>query len=109
MGLDVEIKFKLKGKGNAPTPVLSEEEHILVRDDGTGYISTFSRYYEVGYERGPWGHICGILMYLLQHENVETVWYGSDSDDVLPVCTIERVLKLSEHYMRNGHRPYERA
>jgi hypothetical protein len=111
MGLDVRIKFKLKNAhGDIASPDLDPDESVVRLQGGeVCSISTYARYYGFNYERGPWGRLCGILMYLLQHENVETVWYGNDCEDEIAVCTIDTVLEISKHYMTNGHRPYFRA
>lgn len=108
MGLDVVIGFKTKQEGNVPDIPMDSADEFKVIDAGNGVysISTYARFYGIGYERGPWPFICGILMYLLQHENVETVWYQSDCDETDRICTIDDVLKISRHYMENGERPY---
>lgn len=117
MGLDTTIYFRAKpdfrddaletylpsGFTVRPIPDYCQDEC----PEATHELDTPHRYYGEGYERGPWPHIGAALMVLFATESVERVWYGSDCSgpgEIKP----EDVLKVSAHYMANGHRPYRR-
>lgn len=115
MGIDVEIYFESLD-GQHPTDYISSENWNVVeaadyeRDSGaTHCISTYARYYGEHYERGPWQQICGVLMGLFASTNVGRVWYFGDCsggpEENHPIG-IEDVLRISQHYMLNGERPY---
>lgn len=117
MGLDAQIFFRLKDGHQAPKfpPIFGFTWKVAPADPdlsppgSTHKIHTLCRYYGPGYERGLWPALCAILMLLHADESIERVWYGDDGDDecALPECPPERVLELSAHYMKHGHRPYE--
>ena len=114
MGIDVEIYFTAEGGPSeldipsgfgsvVPTP-----DYIKEETGATHCISTLCRYYGIGYERGNWPQICGILMSLFASPEVKKIWYFGDCFD-LENCTpitIEEILTISYHYMLNGGRPY---
>lgn len=114
MGIDVNIYFA-STDGNEPTDLYLPEsigniEPYTGAGDATHEVNSLSRYYGIGYERGPWVQICGVLMSLFASTNVSKVWYCGDGypDEHHPV-TIDDVLKISRHYMENGERPYRAA
>ena len=112
MGADVEIYFRTT---DGEDPILDRSvpngleivKYTAPRAGGpTHFISTLTRYYGIGYERGPWVYICALLMMLHACETVDKVWYNSDYSEERHECTPEEVLKISAHYMKNGERPY---
>ena len=66
------------------------------------------RYYGIGYERGPWPIIAGVLMSLFASPNISRVWYFGDISDIenSEPITREEVARISMHYMKHGERPY---
>lgn len=114
MGIDVEIYCELS-EGTEPTDLVLPGDFSLQeateyeREFGmTHKVWTGARYYGQHYERGPWPYICAVLMSLFASTNVKRVWYFGDNrdmDGVEPI-TREDVLRISEHYMRHGERPY---
>ena len=118
MGLDAQIFFRVRnGAEFLPNPFGPDGRIVPVDpkypesypEGATHELATDFRYYSDGYERGNWRLLGGMLMYLHSREEVEKVWYGSDcgDDSQTPECPPERVLELSAHYMKHGHRPYE--
>lgn len=116
MGIDVEIYYE-STNGLEPVDLILPEGWSIrpvcdyEREFGaTHSLNNLLRYYGFGYERGPWGIICGVLMQLFASPNVNRVWYFGDCsnlEDVHPI-EIEDVLEISRHYMLNGERPYHR-
>lgn len=114
MGIDCEIAFELKDPNKGLEDLSIDQMGRDFRiEEGSSYVPgahysvyTLSRYYGPGYERGPGHAICAVLMQLLAHENVKTVWYGGDGSDTIPPIDEEGVLDLARHYMTFGHRPY---
>ncbi len=113
MGIDVEIYFESEGE---PTDLrilcdgYAEDCDDYERRFGpTHRISSCTRYYGPGYERGPWAEICGTLMSLFASTNVKRVWYFGDCVDIdgAEPITIDGVLEISRHYMMFGQRPYQ--
>lgn len=74
--------------------------------DATHELDTCARFYGEGYERGPWPDISAALMILFASDGVERVWYGGDCTDQIAETKPEDVLRISAHFMANGHRPY---
>lgn len=127
MGCDAEIYFRAKEGAKVfvdlPKDRLTPTKIVRIGDkDDFGYeiegplgathvVQNDYCFYGPGYERGPWPSICAILMQLLMSSDVEVVWYDGDSTPIekMKPLEINRVLKISEHYMRNGHEPYEEA
>ena len=117
MGLDAEIFFRCKTaeEPRLEDPLLPGFEIRPIsewsKDDvpeATHEVDCgCSRYYGPHYERGPWPRIAATLMELLASEDVEKVWYGSDSGPALEMDA-EAVNEISSHYMKNGQRPYRR-
>lgn len=57
------------------------------------------RYYDDGYERGPWPLLAGVLMALLANPHIHAVWYGGDH--VTPGrFSRDRLVELTDHYLR---------
>jgi hypothetical protein len=115
MGVDVEMYVEVSD-GVEPSDIWLPEGWTIhdatdrEREAGaTHSIGSTSRYYGVGYERGHWPTICGVLMSLFASTNVKRVWYFGDHSclekGTKPV-TPEDVLAISCHYMANGDRPY---
>ena len=63
------------------------------------------RYYNVGYERGPWLLLSEMIMELLNSEAEEKVWYGS-GDFEPPEITKQEVDVISKHFLKHGNQPY---
>jgi hypothetical protein len=119
MGVDVEM-FVETTDGAEPTDLWLPDDgwklHDATEDErkagATHSIGTYSRLYSFGYERGHWPTIGGVLMSLFASTNVKRVWYFGDHtylDEGVPEFTRADLIKLSEHYMQNGERPYRSA
>lgn len=120
MGLDATIYFEKTGEleferdfpAGYSLYELNDGQRDDAADDGadgaTHGIDTLDRYYGIGYERGPWPAICGVLMLLHACRGVGRVWYGGDGGHV-PLCPPEEVLRISAHFMEHGERPYRSA
>jgi len=120
MGQDVVIYFKIKDQrkpilewdflpGDYEIQDLSEDDDgykITPWEDATHRVDTNSRFYGIGYERGSWHEICGVLMLILSSKNVEKVWYGSDAEISKEVFTVNDLLDLCKYYIKHGNRPY---
>lgn len=118
MGVDVEMYVETSDGAEPADLWLPEgwtihEPRSWERDAGaTHSIGTLCRYYGIGYERGPWPMIGGVLMSLFASPNVKRVWYFGDHsslDEGMPPMTREEVSLISEHYMLHGERPYRDA
>ena len=116
MGLDVRILFQTVGEDVDFSELACCPDftvHELSPDDwkkddypdATHELECGFRYYDIGYERGPWPKICAALMALQSIPEIEQVWYGSDCGNPYE-CPPERILETSKHYMEVGHRPY---
>lgn len=116
MGIDAEIHFELDSL-DEPTDLWLPSECQLLNfchftlSEATHTVDNGFRYYGIGYERGPWPKICGILMSLFASKNVKRVWYFGDNlpcltDNNINPITVEDVLEISRHYMTYGERPY---
>lgn len=115
MGLDAVIYFRAaqgldqedletylpSGFDMGPAPEHCAEEY----PDATHKLDCVCRYYGDGYERGPWPHIAAALMVLFASRGVERVWYGNDGAGPWEIKPGD-ILRLSEHYMSVGCRPY---
>lgn len=115
MGVDTQIYCRIRSgmdTPNAPSgaslvPISKPwDEDALWPEGATHEVRTMDRFYAEGYERGCWPHIAAVLMELISHLSVETVWYGGDSDAVTPKIDEERVVELCRHWMRHRDRPY---
>lgn len=115
MGIDVEIYFEADGD---PTDLrILCDGDVKPTDEWerklgpTHKISSLSRYYGPGYERGSWSEICGTLMSLFASPNVKRVWYFGDCIDLESAepITPDGVLDICRHYMANGKRPYRQG
>lgn len=118
MGIDIDIYYE-SSDGAEPTDLMlppafgkiEPAEYEEARNAGaTHRIYTLVRWYGIGYERGYWPQICGVLMGLMASANVKRVWYFGDSqsiEDAEPL-SIKKILALSEYYMLNGERPYRK-
>lgn len=108
MGIDVEIAIRAKPGSEPPSPrwidgTVSESTYL---DGYTHELSSCTRYYGIGYERGPWPDIAAYLLELLADPNVEAVGYGGDSSDHRETVTLEWLTQMNLHYIDNRERPY---
>jgi hypothetical protein len=111
MGLDASICFEQIGeldfeRGFPPGISIrkltrSEKEEYAF---ATHIVSGLDRYYGEGYERGNWPEICWVLMLLHACPGVGEVWYGEPGG--ISRFGIKDVLRISEHFMLYGERPY---
>lgn len=69
-------------------------------------VSTLSRYYGEGYERGHWPIISGVMRWLRARLPQATIWYGGDSGGTLAVFTEADDSKMWAHFIAVGHDPY---
>lgn len=115
MGIDATVLFRMARADLEPDledflpsewEVIPVSRYLLeyLEIDATHEVDSLRRYYGIGYERGPWPEICGVLMALHATKGVEMVWYGGDQS--VYECPVEAVLEISRHYMQHGHRPY---
>lgn len=71
-------------------------------------ISTTSRYYGPGYERGDWSFLRSIIEWMLMNmPEGSTVYYGGDSDEQYLV-TIDLMKEIDDHFFKVGCEPYRR-
>lgn len=129
MGLDVMMGVSLRYRESAP--VLNErfrnshdrddviaEEDLIIGDapdtwgeihmaHGAAFeVSTgLSRYYGIGYERGPILKIITQLEWLRAQPEVLNVWYSSDSREEPRLWTQKDSEKLLWHFFKVGHSP----
>lgn len=112
MGVDAEIWIETDGEPEdlwAPEGFYLQEAGEYEKQLGyTHEVWSGARYYGIGYERGPWPVICGVLMSLLASPNVKRVLYFGDNRDMEGVeqLTAEEVIRISAHYMKHGERPH---
>lgn len=121
MGVDVEIYIRLKDGADIPSnDSYVEGQFTMAGDDDwwsedfpfvNANLSSMTRYYGVGYERGPWPQISSLLLSLLANPDVEAVYYIGDhsephEDDVF---TLEALEELNKYYVKNRHEPYRSA
>lgn len=108
MGIDVEIVMRAK-PGHTPHDPAHIHGTVSESDYIPGYtheLSSCTRYYGVGYERGPWPNIAAYLLELMADQNIEAVGYGGDSSDYREPVTLEWLTKMNLHYIDNEERPY---
>lgn len=112
MGADIEIYCRSAGD---PPECNIDGEWEAVRDDdddtpkgATHRLSSITRYYGPGYERGPWPVICGDLLRTMSDPDVETVWYGNDYG-AMDEITFEIWSEFSAHYLNHRHEPSRSA
>lgn len=117
MGMNAEIYFEMLVDGDfediLPGCFEVNEIEDWIKEDHPGAtheleLTGYNRYYGDGYEGGHWPTICAALMILHASEGVGRVWYGGDSDCVMPEVKPEDIAETSLHYMEHGHRPYRR-
>lgn len=114
MGIDVMIGIKVRNGAEPPANGsrvegdFSTEDWIEDVPFCTHVLSSPTRYYGPGDERGPWPDISGLLLFLLMHPDVESVWYCGDNADFVEddPFTLERLGEINRHYVENGHEPY---
>jgi hypothetical protein len=59
------------------------------------------RFYDIGYERGPWPVMCAVLMDLLKDRRIKTVWYGGDSSsDGAHKIDALYLIQMTAHFLR---------
>lgn len=126
MGVDIEIRIGLKkipktkiiNKLNWMLKDCSPIEGIVKLSDGDDIeeperfkiiyeISSLTRYYGEGYERGPFIYIYGFIHFLIFYfkEYDLTIFYGGDCSDY--ISEIKDGLKsIMEHFVKNGNSPY---
>ena len=108
MGIDVEIVMRVK-PGHTPHDPAHIDGTVSESDYIPGYtheLSSCTRYYGPGYERGPWPQISAYLLELLADPNIEAVGYGSDSSDYREPVNLEWLTQMNLHYIDNEERPY---
>lgn len=108
MGIDVEIVIRAK-PGYTPPEPSHIDGRVSERSYNDGYtheVSSMTRYYGPGYERGPWPSIAAYLLELLADPNVEAVGYGGDNSDHMEPVTLEWLTQMNLHYIDNCERPY---
>jgi hypothetical protein len=117
MGVDVQILIRRKAGSGLPdndsrvegyfAPLEGwEVEDYPFADAG---LSSMTRYYGGGYERGPWPDICARLLNLMAHPGVEGVWYFGDNRggyEEYDRVTLGKLGEMNAHYVANGHEPY---
>jgi hypothetical protein len=108
MGIDLRIVVRAKAGYSPPSP-----ERVGGQFCESGYfagytheLSSLTRYYGPGYERGPWPDIAATLLELLADENIEDVGYGGDSDEYVEPVTLAWLTQMNLHYIDNADRPY---
>jgi len=110
MGLDACFYVKTKD-GEEPNCTnwiegASVSKSCYIPECATHSIDSYWRYYGKGYERGDWPKISGLILCLMEAENVDSVWYCSDSEDPEKPFTLHDLNDLNNHYVSNGNRPY---
>lgn len=112
MGIDACIYFKTR-TGEVPklydelpsgTTIIEAQE--WAQEGSTHEVAQPWRYYGPEYERGPWPKIAAVLLTLMASEDVETVWYYGDCEDLDDPFTLSRLEQYNKHYVENGTRPY---
>ena len=69
-------------------------------------VNLFCRFYDIGYERGPWPELAGVIEWLRRQLIVSRIFYGGDCDDVLKEVTPDTIEATWAHFARNGTLPY---
>lgn len=126
MGIDIEIAIGLKNK---PDEAFINRMKNLLKDcspiEGNLYIctdevedierfstvygiSSISRYYGEGYERGPFLSLYGLLIFLRKafKEYEPTIFYGGDCNDSIPEFRESDLDLLMDHFIKVGSSPY---
>jgi hypothetical protein len=110
MGVDARIYFEDLDNGKEPPYLSQRVAPAEFGPEGATHevVMGGPRLYDIGYERGHWPELCGVLMELHASERVGRVWYDGDACDgeSLRLCDPARVLAISAHYMQHGTRPY---
>lgn len=121
MGIDVGIAIKVREGGDLPSNygiVEGDFEYLSQQDDdwrsdelpfANAELSSMTRYYGVGYERGPWPDIAALLLQLLINPDIEGVWYYGDhtsAHEQYHFVTVDTINKMNRHYVSVGHEPY---
>ncbi len=105
MGIDCEILFKsdVIPRGlNIPEafPVTYADEGDKLECPGaTHIIHGFERYFGPYYTRGRWPVILEVLSELVNHPDVEKVWYGGDNGTCKQEVTTELIVELTMLYL----------
>lgn len=60
---------------------------------------TLSRYYDIGYERGPWPNIYADILLMRTAFPRCTIHYGGDSTDDCPEATDDSLADIWTHYL----------
>jgi hypothetical protein len=69
-------------------------------------VSLWTRYYGEGYERGDFGLLYMIALWLEARFPGAVILYGGDCDDEYPLFDKARRDELFAHWVKNGGRPY---
>lgn len=113
MGQDAMIYVRTKS-GNPPEGLamfhscFSRQDHMVA--EATHEVDVPYRFYGVGYERGPWPLIAGVLLDLLANPDVEKIWYCSDSGNNATerLIGLDDVVELSRHWCAVGNACWSR-
>lgn len=68
-------------------------------------VSTMSRYYGPGYERGDWPRIAATLIWMT-HNLPGVTYYGGDNCDDLLEATPGFIQEMFDYWSTSGHIPY---
>ncbi len=117
MGVDVQIYIKVRDGASLPENDSRVEGEFYELGEweaedfpfANAGLSSMTRYYGVGYERGPWPDICALLLYLLMHPDVLSVWYCGDHREAhreYDLVTLDVLNTMNAHYVATGHTGY---
>lgn len=126
MGVDIEIRVGLKkeppewyinrvknmveqnshveGKlTNGFTDVENHEQYKMILG-----ISSLTRYYGKGYERGPFLDIFSLLVFLMTafSEYEPSLFYDGDSGETISQISAKELQELMKHFAEYGEEPY---
>jgi len=128
MGVDVEIRVGLKKEPpewfiNRVRNMVEQNSHVEGKltdgftdvEDHEQYkmilgISSLTRYYGKGYERGPFLDIFSLLVFLKTAFSAyePSIFYDGDSGYTINQISENELHKLMEHFSEHGEEPYRR-
>ena len=72
-------------------------------------FKTMQRYYGIGYERGNWIRLSGLINILRQMSGGKVYYYGDNQDEAHSEFTREDQDKVDKHWADNQEHPYRDA
>ncbi len=114
MGVDAELRFKLKKGAELPSLEEYKVDSNLIKavdyEDCTHVIHLPAMYYGFGYARGDFPYILSVVLALKSNPSITNVMYGGGQSEYFhEPMTMKLINKLMSHWCKYGNRPWLEA